>query len=463
MKIIQLTLLSLAVALATGCVPTKRVQWTSDGKYAFVITPKDGLHMIDAEGKVLASKIEGEVLDAAWTHDGKHIIASRKIKVSDWKGLKPILTADQAAAIESAAAAERPRILEYSGDWKNYRFAENAGMSGGMQAALLAYLRDHDTGEIKEKLGEKWKEIESIDIPYAQLQVFDHSAGSLTQSRVIFGGLDDIAFLSVSPDDKFVAFNMKVWDRDGDDVALYVAASNGDANLRVADRAAIGAAWSPDGRKLAFVSPVGAVDKKNGDYELQLGSLATVEIRNGEGELMEKPSKNSDIAGLLFNPISSIHWMNDGRILFTSVEMNLPATRNELPRRWSLFAYDPKMPARIIQVLGRDFDAPLSSSVAMFEVSPDEQRVVLACDSGQAAVYEFATATTQLVPADGAPSPGVATVPTWRDDHSLCFARPVKNRNDDDYHSEIALWDGTKIKSLSENWPTEMRSDWLDK
>ncbi|HWL92459.1 MAG TPA: hypothetical protein VNT79_02905, partial [Phycisphaerae bacterium] len=321
---------------------------------------------------------------------------------------------------------------------------------------LLIYLRDKDPDGLPEKLGEKWKEFQEIKPTIRCLEVFELSGEEFSRSTTLLRSVDDIPLLMVSPDDKFVAFNMEVWAR-AECQGLFVVPLTGNQPARLVDEnVAMNFDWSADGRSLAYVRAAAAHDEPD---VLQLGSLCTRAVRDKDGELLPEWEKREDRVGVLFHPYVGIEWLRDGRILFSSVQFTIPATRQDMPKRWSIFSFDPRSPSGVLNVLGANFDAPLDSDVPLFEISPDERRVLLLCKDGQVAVYELGTGETQFVLPDDETESGTMIVPSWRSAQEICFARPAKDESGEKW--VISIWRDGKIQPLSEGWTEAMKAGWL--
>ncbi|MBK8270302.1 MAG: hypothetical protein IPK83_19200 [Planctomycetes bacterium] len=142
--------------------------------------------------------------------------------------------------------------------------------------------------------------------------------------------------------------------------------------------------------------------------------------------------------------------------------MTLPATKHDMPRRWSIFAVDPRVAASVTQVLGRDFDVPMESGFATFEISPDEKRC-FPCSDGEVVIYDFANGeTTKLINVE---QKGGKTrmIPTWKSNEEVCFSMSKTSGTSDKQMGAVALWkNGKPNKILSDDWNDDLKAGWLD-
>ncbi|MBX3395529.1 MAG: hypothetical protein KF841_09185 [Phycisphaerae bacterium] len=456
MKASRLVLIALCVGFIAGCVPEKRIVWTADGRTGAVVSDR-GVFLIDANGRPLPGRAGIHALRATWCRDGSGLLIVSQITVNTWEEVSAVLTDAQKQHVIETAQVVKPRILAHEGDWDHFEMTPNQDTPGGLLAAVLVYIRDKDPEGMREKLGDKWKSLTEIKPNVCRLDLYKRDGDQLTFRRRLVNSLDEISCPASSPDDQFVAFNMDYWSgaEEMTGRALQIVGLEAGTPRPVAIQVASGLDWSPDGRHLAYVRS--SVRRKESEAVLQLGSLATIRVRNDQGELLKEWTEQIDRAGLLYNPMACVKWLRDGRLLFVSVEMTLPATQHDMPRQWSIFAVDPRVAAGLSRVLARDFDAPINAAIGWFEVSPDESRVLIPCEHGQVAIYNMATAETQLLLPSVNPQADVKSLPTWRDNSEVWLVDPGSAPA----NPEVVIWKAGKIRPISENWPNELREGWI--
>lgn len=454
----DLITVGLALSMVCGCIPEKRVVWTHDGSVAAVVSDK-GFFLINGDGKVLPGRAELSAVRAAWSRDGKRLLGVHRTESESWSDIESVMSEAQRKLVVEKSKIAKPRMMAYTGDWKDFEILPERNIPGGLLVAIVLYLRDNDAEGLPEKLGDKWRELSEVKPTIWHLQTFDRDGDKLKSGRVLVRSLDEIIFPTASPDDKYVAYNSDSWGESGMGRSLFVVSADGGAVRVPAVNVAAGFDWSPDGQRLAYVRS--SLIQNGIDEYLQLGSLATIRIRGDDGALLKEWETLEDRAGLLFNPFTCIKWLSDGRILFASVEMTLPATKHDMPRRWSIFAVDPRVAASVTQVLGRDFDVPMEAGFATFEVSPDEKRVVIPCSDGEVAIYNFATGETTKLMNKDLSGQKTRMLPSWKSNSEICYVQPRTAESTDRGIGVVTIWKDGQNHYLSESWPDELKDGWL--
>lgn len=443
-------------ALLAGCIPEKRIVWSPNGERAAVATPQ-GLFFIDAKGTVLPPKLENTPARCDWFPDGKRLAVVHTEKAKGWNEIKGLFTHSEIGAITKHAEEARTLILAHVGPWDDFKLDPQNKLSKGIEMATVLCMRDEHAEGLREKLRDKWKELEEEDATVWILQVFTWSDTALESGATLFRSLDEILQPRVAPDARNVALVSGTAD---DNSALYVVPISGGPVRIVAERVAFDYSWSPDGHSLAYIHcPSLSSDDKG---MIQLGSLATVNVADATGALRAEWTERKDCVGLLYNDILGVRWLRDGRLMFSSVEVSLPATPRDMPQEWSLFVLDPRMPASVTRVLARDLEQPRDMALPLFELSPDESKVLLPAQKGRVSLYEFASGEeTQIVAKDDAKGETRA-LPSWRNNAEITAVFPNSD-NDPKGPAQIMLWKAGQSRPLSDAWPKEMKEGWLIK
>jgi hypothetical protein len=449
----------MLISLAAGCIPEKRIAWTSKGDRAAVATPT-GLFIVDAKGKVLPPRLANTPARCAWLSDDKTLAVVHAQKAKRWEDLAPLLDAGQVARVEREAKALRARIKEYKGDWDAFKIDAEDGLSGGTESAVCLYLRDKLADGLAEHVGTKWSQFEALEANIWLLQTYEADEKQLAPGRVILKSLEEIREPRPSPNDQLIAFLMTPADsRDDDVLSLYVAPLSGGQARQVSPGVAMHFDWSPDSTSLAYLrSNMPTCDEEG---SVQLGSLTTVTVARPDGKLLDQWVGSSDRAGVLFHGASGVDWLSDGRLIFSSAELNLPATVRDMPQQWALFVLDPRTPAGVTRILGRDFPEQLEPGLPMFEVSPDEKRVLLVGEKGRIHLYEFASGkSTTLTPSDD-PEGKMRALPSWRGNDGVTFVAPAVSAKTKGYEGQVLLMIDDKSTCISSDWTKEMKQGWL--
>lgn len=448
----SLTLLLIAAA-AAGCIPEKRVVWSPDGRHAGVATP-NGLFLIDSEGTVLKPRLTGSSTKCDWFPDSRRLAVVHAIEAESWEDIADLFDAAQVREIKQVGNTLRERVLAYEGDWDAFEVDTDNTLSSAVELAASIYVRDHLSEGLPEKLGEKWDDLKELRPEVWHLQIFTISADGLVPGKVLLRTLSGINQPKVAPTGKQVA--LLTGGGPDDAPGLCVVPASGGKLRRVAEYVALDFDWSPDGHSLAYIHTIGPIDDSD---HIRLGSLATIRIASPDGALLKDWEERNVKVGLLFDQTLAVRWLSNDRLLFSTAEVTLPATAHDMPRQWALFMLDLNMPTSVLRVLRRDFGEDLEPSLPLFDVSPDEKRVLLLGSKRRAILYEFATGETHmLVPGEIADRAEIKCLPTWRNNSQICFVKPGKDQSGED---EVLLWDGGKTKLLSGTWPSEMKEGWL--
>ncbi len=455
----KIIITSIACASLAGCIPEKRIIWSPDGRRAAVATP-NGLFFIDPAGKVLDPRLTGSAANCGWFPDSRRLAVVHATKAKRWSEVGELFGLEQAGEIEKLAKALRDRVMAYQGNWDDFEIDPEEKFPSAIEIAAVVYLRDNLPAGLAEKFGDKWEDVEELQLDIWHLQVFTLRDDQLTPGRVLVRTFNQISRPRVAPNSRNVALLAPTANGNDETVGLRVVSVEGGELRSAAEFVALGYDWSPDGRSLACVRTEASRDQ--GD-NIQLGSLTTIRVAEKDGKLLTEPEQRNDRVGLLFNRLLSVRWLPDGRLLFSGVEATLPATTQDMPQEWSLFVLDPRTPASVLRVLGRDLAEPVEASVPMFEVSPDGRRVLLPGPGGKVILYEFSSGgSTSLVEQDD-PEGKLRSLPSWRNEEQLCFVRPTQPQAGVPHRSEVVLWKDGEVLSLSGAWPTEMVEGWLVK
>jgi hypothetical protein len=459
-RLATIAAISLAVTYAAGCIPEKRIVWSPDGQRAAVASD-NGLYFIDARGNVLQPRWTQSAAKCVWLPDGKSLVVFHTEKAKTWDEVRGLLDQNALKQVEAGAKDLKDRVLAYDGNWDDFKIDTHNLIRSSTEVALLLYVRDRMSEGLPEKLGEKWNDLQKVTADVTVVQSAKLTKTELTPGRVLLQTLDHTAFARVSPDGRNLALLMSASDSDDDAVVLCVMPLTGGAPRSVSADVAYNYDWSSDGRSLAFIR---STTRQCGGSEAQLGVLTTVTVADANGKLLQKWEEPVDRAGLLFNESLSVRWLSDGRLMFTSAEVTLPATVCDMPRQWSLFVIDPRTPASVTRVLGRNFDEPLEPSLPLFELSPDETRVLLLGPKGSLTLYAFASGeSTAIAPLEADQDGELKSLPCWRNNAEFCFVAKAMGEGDAEQQNEVWLWKSGKKLAVSREWPEELREGWLDK
>jgi hypothetical protein len=432
-RALPLVLLATATAL-TGCFPEKRVVWSPDGRWAAVLGG-DGLRLCDATGK-LSAPVPGTVSQAVWMPDSRRLLLQRQDGfVKNWSEAQQYLTAERREAVKHAAdrlLAVAP--VEYEG-WnenasdsgkKNALFVRSLGLLEGLTAgetvAMIFYVKDEAADRVPDKLKRLWKLDEFNSAAIWLLQQADVTQDGLSLGPVVSRSLNDYAELRLPPDGTMAAYLVGVQTREAESAPrLCVLPLDGSEPPRtVANNVGKFTDWSPGGRYLVFARTTRWPEKD----QLVLGSISRRQVRDAKGQLLEEFPAIEDLAGVIFNPELKVRCLPDGRILFASMDVHLPATAADMPQHCLMFAVNPGQSSVVTRLIPRSSEAEVPDLMYAFEISPDARRVSLPGTGGEVRVLNLSTGEiTPVVQQFGLPAE-LLMLPTWRTADELCCLGP---------------------------------------
>jgi hypothetical protein len=455
---VYLSLLAAAVSL-TGCFPEKRVSWSPDGRWA-TVKGGDGLYLCDESGRLSQRLVEhpGAV---AWLPDSKHLVLSSSESVSSWAQVASVLSAERRHELETLAPVLRDELLSYTGNWDKFEPKSVAGLTGGETLALFVYLREQFGPTLREKLGDKWTDLEKLEAAIYALQTATvKSDSTLELGPVLARSLNEFDALRVAPNGKAVAYRSAAAGGDSAKPLLVLALDGKSTPQPVAERTSLFPDWSRDGRYLVYAS-----SGTEGNKDLRLGTIARRAVADEAGKLLAAFPDAEELAGIAYQDEVRVRCLRDGRVLFATLEVQLPCTSKDMPQRADLFAVDPGREPGVTRLTPRQTESELPDAIFLFEVSPDEQHVSVPGGDGRVAVLTLATGDVWEVLGAGEVD-HLRTEPTWRSNDELCFAfvpgpAGAKGR------AAIALakldWAAHKVerRSISDHWPDEVVTEFL--
>ncbi|MCH7872156.1 MAG: hypothetical protein IID33_10705 [Planctomycetes bacterium] len=313
---------------------------------------------------------------------------------------------------------------------------------------------------VREKLGEKWGELQDMSAAIQTLQMAEVRSGAAQFGSIVFQTLDAIGHPRISGDGAYLAFTIER-DTDGsEERRLFVMPIEGDDEpLEVAGLVGQHVDWSTDGASVVFTRA--NVPAPDGNEALRLGALSRRVVRDDSGELLREFADIEDLAGIIFDETLKLRVLPDGRVLFAASEVRLPATAKEMPQRQSLFTVDLNGAATVTRVLPRETESEIAANLGFFEVSPDGMRISVPTDNGRVDVVVLATGEVIHVQPVKDTQDKLRTVPTWRSNDELCFAVPAASEHGSPKRAEIVLWSARGTRTISRSWPDAVVKEFL--
>jgi len=445
----------MCAALAIcGCYP-ERIVWSPDGQRALVAT-KERLYLCDPNG-LLTPLGTGAYTCMAWLSDSNRFAAATMEKLATWNDLEPLLSKEDKDRIIPLAEDMREDILKA----KQVALGKLESVQGKDENDVLAarmYLRDRRAADLAEKVGDAWKEFESAAREYGVIRMWEIAGAEVKPGPILAKSLSGVASIRIPSHEKAIAWSAPMSGKmDGSPANLFVVAADGTGIPRlVAGPCNWYFDWSPDGRSLVCAVPEGE-DAGKGAMLLKIERR---EVCAADGTVLQKPGDAQTLAVGAFGGMTRIRCLQDGRILFSSTELQLPMDPNDAPAKGNLFAIDPSRQATVARLLPHSSQAEVPDALDFFSVSPDGARVCIPSDKGEAAVVDLATGEVHTIvgkPKDESSKQGLITVPVWRAGGELCLIVPAGHPLGSPNRPEVILWSGPgKVRLLSKDWPDEV-------
>jgi hypothetical protein len=228
------------------------------------------------------------------------------------------------------------------------------------------------------------------------------------------------------------------------------------------------AAWTPEGTTLVYQKTT--VPFATLETQAQLGTLTWRAVRGASGAILAPLPDAEDLAGILFaHEHNRVACLPDGRVLFVSCELSLPAV--ETARELTLFALRPGATRTIERVFADAARSRLPDRIDRFVVSPDGLHVALPGAAGEACVLSLTTGDVTPIQSaavanykDSAKYENSATVPalTWRNATELCHLVPPGDAAGSARRAEVVLHPlGGAPRAISRGWSDAMTNGFL--
>ena len=449
----------LLVIVALGlssCIPEERIWWSPNGEFAVVITD-DQLIVTNQHGEISCkTEVRRDIIpmSASWLADSSAFICVRKRKLDRWQEMKASIPASEVEMVDQMMPTVLPLLeaaARTSTDVKNLE-GFIAGMSEHARSILIcAIMRSYEADSAKtlQALGKFDSLLRETDIGYEFHELCLVQPNALEKPRVITASLIHAPFAPlVSPSSRFYAC-LRL-DPEGDDAALEIrSVDQPDQSLIVSGKASIAFDWTPDGRGVVFMSPIGS---DNGPlYTIQQAEVLTEKSRLlGHDDLKVKT-----LATALCPDHARLAVLPDGRILFATQSVQLPAVHvdGQVDSQLYLLAPDSGQLAPLPTAPGA-----LPAFPGHFAVSPDGKTLaVVESNVDAVAVVDLASGRTQLI---SEPHYGwkCRTLPSWRSSSELTYA----TIRDGKPHW-VAWTESGGVRALSAQWPETMTKGWLEK
>jgi hypothetical protein len=458
-------ILSLAIAatalLLGGCLPEEFIWWSPDGQTA-AVRASDGLRLAGTNGQLSAVILPGEIQSAAWLPDGSGLVVSRLVKLTNWAAAERMIPREEAVATMQMARAIPDLLkagLTASGgslDNLDDQFLKPLGMTESQVlepawACALSLHRGQIQAVVSSFTNAPQLEAEVLSSETNGISVYEisivsmHNGRPAGEPRALIRSLRPLLEPVLSPRHSILAF------RTGER-ALKAMTPDGKSSVVVAGEDVSYAAWSADGRALVHVV-MGKSDR--------VGEIRSRTVVSGSGELLDGAPQAETLAMAAFVAGASprLDVLPDGRILFASVPITLPARAASIHPGAQFFLLDPAKPDAAPSAVAIK-EGSLPDDLSAFAPSPDGWFIaVVEGGTDVVAVLELATGKVKII------SPSHAgwksrMIPAWRNHRELTFAvLPSATAA----RPELMLWRADAPgRVLSKDWPDSVVKPWLE-
>lgn len=463
----QLLLLAGITALGLcGCFPEERIWWSPQGDRALVLID-DRIRLVNADGELgapLTDAISQEqtlVQTVSWLRDGSGFVCQRVRLIPHWEEARALTSAGEVAAVDALLPAVLPLLeaaIKLSGGAKTLDEVAKALPMERSKAFGIAVRRmfQDEPGKVENLLLglPSGADIvaalkkEGSGFPLTELCLFklDAKLGEEPLS-LVRSLLNPLLLPRVSPNHDLVAF-LRL-DEAEENIELEVMGLDGKTGLTVARNVSAAFDWTPDGRALVFMAPIGGEGEK-------LQSIHRIAVAQEDGRLLKAESRAAPatLATAVTLNRPALQVLADGRILFASHTVTLPSagTGPEPEPRLFTISTDGGT-VRAVPTTPGD----LPTNLAWFAASPDGKRVaVVESETDSVAVVAVDTGKTQII---SPPHPRwqSRTMPAWKSATELTFAA---------LHEGSPAWvlwsETTGLRRLSDKWPAAATTKWLE-
>jgi hypothetical protein len=432
------------LALCAGCLE-KRLVWAPDGSRAAVIG-EAGLYLCDGDGR-LTELLVPKIYAAAWLGDSRQLVLARERTARTWMEIAPLYGAER-PAIEAQAQTLLRRIKE-GAKWETV----SANLEDKRDIVRICF-RDQYAEAVRDKISDdEWKQLAGVTEDVCELVLAHVDGDKVIVDRVRHTGYGKIQDIRPSPRADAIAFTEDVPEtKEGGQLNVVLIAGN-DGPKTVGRNPAAFPDWSPDGRSIVYVE-AGSGSSKD---DLALGVLAQRMVFDEQGHLAVAESQKY-LAGMVFNSMTHVRCLRDGRILFNAVEVSLPLATQDYggDQREQLFALDPERQSTLVRLIPRKRELDMSPILAFFEVSPDERKVLFGGMKGEVMLLTLATGEIKTL--QEAAEENVHGLPVWRNATEFTYVKraAIKDGKKVGRPAEIILSRADGEVVLSRSWSDEV-------
>jgi hypothetical protein len=221
------------------------------------------------------------------------------------------------------------------------------------------------------------------------------------------------------------------------------------------DEGATEAGWSTDGQDLVYAKTTVPYDLLQ--KSTQLGTITSRRVCGTNGQVLAKFEDPKDIAGIILGQTSTrVACLPDGRILFATAPIRLPALSSDEPSHLTLFAIRPGATPILESIVHPADISRLPDRVDRFAVSPDKKRASIVDRHGHVSIVSLDTG--ELLPIQemnvySNTDKYTQLIPTWRTTNEVTCLVPISDPSGSTARVEVvlAILNGQKT-AISLSW-----------
>jgi hypothetical protein len=462
-----------ALMLLAGCDVYERVIWSPDGKRA-IVNAGEGVVLCDHNGDMLhtydAEPSPLRQFTATWCPDSQQFVAVRRSYVKSWQDYIEV------AGTVSARRYEHVVLLLIDAFENNLNAKGELEEVPGLDLDELSWLDESNLwlcamerypGPLQNMLS-KMTADERDDVPlddpravYDEL-VLCHVDKPAADDAVVLltAGPGDIGSIDVSPDGRYISCTI-------DDKLVTMPFDRSTGLVEVAEGPVLSHAWSPDSQRLVCAVEEGGRTGESDD--LRLGTVLEQRVRDGEGELLAERPAPRQLAGAIVSERTRVRYLDDDRILFSSLEISLPVVSADFPGRSTIFTVELEGKTPVLgRLLSAEQEARLPDRIDRFELSPDRKWLTVPGTDGAVALVEIASGKITTIQANyKLPDENRderQIVPTWLSNGAFVFRVAANHPAGSTNRSEIVVYsiaDEEIDRCISLGWSDDAAGSFL--
>jgi len=482
-----------ATTFILGCIPEDSLQWSSDGSTG--IYSKEGtLFLVDGKAGSL-TQIAPKETTTNWpaiSFDGSLLAYGQIIRVDDFNNALNLLPSGQVKVIKAHAEILKQKILAEGIKDSNFPFigkpvATDTGQKDSFNNQHIAwvqrYLVENADSPLAHKIGtELINKTKSKDLTYCQLVC---APTTDPNSRKILATSSQMLWrIRFSPDSRLIAYGADRINGDALDVGydLYIVSpAENIPPAFIAPATAIGYAFKPDSRAIAYIKPE---DEFFDAHKPTLGSLVERTIIDPNGQLLASPAKldsndpaaiyvctgpAAELAGVLYHPWMHVSYAHDNRIFFASAKMSLPSSKLDAEKQ-TIFCCD-TLTGALSEIVHQIVLDAGEENLYLFALSHDSRKILLHGKKNTLGIYalggDLNLSKVLIDDNEGfgkGENPPLNLVAQWKgSDQVSCLVSEkshylTNDPNNPAQRKEIVILDteGKLQKVLSKDWPDEL-------